>query len=91
MPCDELSAGRRYSVDAITQILYNQVSVKITSDKVAEGSYITGFLVAADPISHRYLIVKYIILFLYELKRKPPLPLFFNPFTPELYFTFLDK
>ena len=60
MPCDELSVGRRYSVDAITQILYNQVSVKITSDKLAEGleSYITGFLVAADPISHRYVIVK---------------------------------
>ena len=65
MPCDELSAGRRYSVDAITQILYNQVLVKITSDKVGDGleSSITGFLAAADPISHRYLIVKDIILF----------------------------
>ena len=65
MPCDELSVGRRYSVDAITQILYNQVSVKITSDKVAEAleSYITGFLAAADPISHRYVIVRDIVLF----------------------------
>ena len=59
MPCDELSVGRKYPVNAITQLLYNQVLVKITSDKVAEGleSSITGFLVAADPISHRYLIL----------------------------------
>ena len=55
-----------YGVDPITKILYNQVTVNIAADKAAE-EFITGFLVAADPISQSC------VLLTGEINEKDPL------------------
>ena len=61
MPCDAVSEW--YRVDQIKDLLYKRVSVIVGEESsTAAKNCVSGILIAADPISHRYAFFPRIIV-----------------------------